>query len=126
MNIYDTGATGNKVQSCYIGTDAPGTAALPNGGRGVALSGQSNAITENCSSSSQQSWTVLPRQVSISCAPQLTETACFRKATRMTTQATVILRSRVMELSGSSQTAIGAQRECTHDRHRGGCTLEHE
>src|SRR5262249_32208692 len=37
ITIYNPGAVGNTVQGCYIGLNATGTAAVPNGGRGILV-----------------------------------------------------------------------------------------
>ncbi len=44
VRISGPGATGNVVQGNFIGTNATGTAALPNVGSGVRLSGASNTV----------------------------------------------------------------------------------
>ena len=44
VNIQGTTTTGNLVQGNYIGTNAAGTAALPNQGFGITLSGPANII----------------------------------------------------------------------------------
>ena len=44
MDIVGTGATGNVVEGDYIGTDALGSGAVPNGNDGVYTTGAGNTI----------------------------------------------------------------------------------